>query len=238
LKSNLREKLWDAKFMKLELYFSPGACSRVTLIALEETGVPFETHLLAFMAGEHRQPDYLRLNPAGKVPTLVADGEPITQNVAILTFLARNFPQAALLPAASTPLEEARLLGMLVAFTADLHPIVTRIAFPQLMVDDADGANFLRVKAKEVMKSQLGPYEMRLSSEDWLAGDAWSILEAYLFWIWGRITGAGFDPTPFPAIASHFARVEQRPSVQRALAREAEAVSTLETRGLMLRPKP
>jgi glutathione S-transferase len=238
LKLILREESKDQMNMKLELYFSPGACSRVTLIALEETGAPFETHLLAFMAGEHRQPDYLRLNPAGKVPTLVAGGEPITQNVAILTFLARNFPQAELLPASSSLLEEARLLGMLVTFTADLHPIVTRIAFPQLMVENADSANLLRAKAKEVMKSQLAPYELRLASQDWLAGDAWSILDAYLFWIWGRITGAGFDPTPFPAIASHFARVEQRPSVQRALAREAEAVGILDGRGLMMRPKP
>jgi glutathione S-transferase len=206
--------------MKLELYFSPGSCSRVTMIALEEIGAPYETHLLAFMVGEHRQPDYLHLNPAGKVPTLVADSEPITQNVAILTFLARNFPQAHLLPVSSTPLEEARQLAMLVAFTADLHPIVTRIAFPQLLLDQAEGANLLRAKAKETMKSQLAPYELRLTSQDWLAGDTWSILDAYLFWVWGRVVGAGFDPGPFPAIAAHFARVEQRPSVQRAMARE------------------
>jgi glutathione S-transferase len=233
----LREESKDHMDMKLKLYFSPGACSRVSLIALEETGAPFETHLLAFMAGEHRHPDYLGLNPAGKVPTLVADGEPITQNVAILTFLARSFPEARLLPASSTLLEEARMLGMLVSFTADLHPIVTRIAFPQLMVEHADSADLLRKKAMETMKSQLAPYELRLASQDWLASDAWSILDAYLFWVWGRITGAGFDPVPFPAIASHFARVEQRPSVQRALAREAEAVKILERRGLMPRPK-
>ena len=58
--------------MKLALYFAPGACSRVPLIALEEIGQPFDGHLVTFMKGEHRAPDYLALNPAGKVPTLVA----------------------------------------------------------------------------------------------------------------------------------------------------------------------
>src|SRR5437868_5644486 len=69
--------------MDLRLYFSPGACSRVPMIALEEIGQPFDTRLVAFMKGEHRTAEYLALNPAGKVPLLVADGRPVTQNVAI-----------------------------------------------------------------------------------------------------------------------------------------------------------
>ncbi len=222
--------------MKLELYFSPGACSRVTMIALEETGQAFDTHLVAFMAGEHRQPAYLRLNPAGKVPVLVADGEVITQNVAILTFLAHAFPDAGLLPPTATPLKDAQLLGQLIAFTADLHPIVTRIAFPQLMIDAPGGPDGLRAKAMETMLNQLAPYEALLTGQDWLAGESWSILDAYLFWVWFRIAGAGFDPAPFPAIIGHSARVSKRPSVQRALAREADAVKELEARGLMPRP--
>lgn len=223
--------------MKLEPYFSPGSCPRVSMIALEETGAPFETHLVAFMAGEHRKPEFLARNPSGKVPVLMVDGQPIVQTVAILEFLNESFPAAALFPALSTPLARAQFLGDLVSFTADLHPIVTRIAFPQIMIDHAEGTTALRTKALEMMAFQLQRFEARLHQQPWLAGPQWSVLDAYLHWVWFRITGAGFDATPFPSIAAHYARTLQRASVQRAMAREAEAVRDLESRGLMPRPR-
>jgi glutathione S-transferase len=223
--------------MKLELYFSPGSCPRVSMIALEEAGATFETHLVAFMAGEHRKPEFLARNPSGKVPVLLVDGQPIVQTVAILGFLDESFPSAALFPKRDSPLARAQFLGDLVSFSADLHPIVTRIAFPQIMIDHAEGAAALRAKALEMMGFQLSRFEARLQHQPWLAGQQWSVLDAYLHWVWFRITGAGFDSAPFPRISAHYARTQQRPSVQRALAREAEAVRDLESRGLMPRPK-
>jgi glutathione S-transferase len=223
--------------MKLELYFSPGSCPRVSIIALEETGAPFETHLIAFMAGEHRKPEFLAHNPSGKVPVLLVDGQPIVQTVAILGFLDESFPDAGLFPKRGTPLARAEFLADLVSFSADLHPIVTRIAFPQVMIDHAEGAAALRVKALEMMAFQLNRFEVRLQHQAWLAGQQWSVLDAYLHWIWFRITGAGFDPAPFPGVAAHYARTLERPSVKRALAREAEAVLDLDNRGLMPRPR-
>lgn len=223
--------------MKLELYFSPGSCPRVSMIALEETGAPFETHLVAFMAGEHRKPEFLARNPSGKVPVLLVDGQPIVQTVAILGFLHESFPDAALFPKLDSLLERAQFLGDLVSFSADLHPIVTRIAFPQIMIDHAAGAIALRTKALEMMAFQLNRFEARLQHQSWLANQQWSVLDAYLHWVWFRITGAGFDPAPFPRISAHYARTLERPSVQRALQRETEAVRDLERRGLMPRPK-
>jgi glutathione S-transferase len=223
--------------MKLELYFSPGSCPRVSLVALEETGAPFETHLVAFMAGEHRSPGFLARNPSGKVPVLLVDGQPIVQTVAILGFLDESFREAALFPRMETPLARALFLGDLVSFTADLHPIVTRIAYPQIMIDHAEGAAALRAKAHEAMAFQLTRFEARLEHQPWLAGQQWSVLDAYLHWVWFRITGVGFDPVPFPRISAHYARTLERPSVRRALAREAEGVRDLESRGLMPRPK-
>lgn len=223
--------------MKLELYFSPGSCPRVSMIALEETGAPFDTHLVAFMAGDHRKPGFLARNPSGKVPVLLVDGQPIVQTVAILEFLDECFPDAALFPELTTPLARALFLGELVSFAADLHPIVTRIAFPQIMIDNADGAAALRARALEMMAFQLNRFEARLQQQPWLAGQQWTVLDAYLHWVWFRITGAGFDAAPFPRISAHYARTLERPSVQRAQAREAEAVRDLESRGLMPRPK-
>lgn len=222
--------------MKLELYFSPGSCPRVSMIALEETGAPFDTHLVAFMAGDHRKPGFLARNPSGKVPVLMVDGQPLVQTVAILGFLDETFPAAGLFPRFESALARAGFIGDLVSCSADLHPIVTRIAFPQVVIDHAEGAAALRAKAMQMMAFQLERFETRLQ-QPWLAGAQWSVLDAYLHWVWFRITGAGFDATAFPRLTAHYARTLERPSVQRAIAREAEAERELEGRGLMPRPR-
>jgi glutathione S-transferase len=82
----------------LTLFFAPDTCARVSMIALEETEHPYKTELIAFMRGDHRSPRYLELNPKGKVPTLIVDGRVLTENVAILLWLAARFPETNLLP--------------------------------------------------------------------------------------------------------------------------------------------
>lgn len=77
----------------MRLWFAPQTCARVALTALEEVGVPFETRLIAFMAGEHRQAGFLSINPSGKVPALETPDGVIVQNGAILSYLAQNFRQ-------------------------------------------------------------------------------------------------------------------------------------------------
>ena len=221
--------------MKLALYFAPGTCSRVPMIALEETGHAFETHLVKFLKGEHRSPDYLALNPAGKVPTLLAGGQPLSQNVTILSFLARSFPDAGLLPFTGDPLGDARLISKLSFFSADLHPIVTRIRLPQFFCDIAEGPVRVRKMASAAMALQLTSLEARLATQPWLLGAEWSVLDAYLYWVWFRITGAGFDAGKFPNIATHSRRMEERPAVKRTLAREARAEADLEASGLAVK---
>ncbi len=222
----------------LTLYFAPGACSRVPMIALEECGRPFDTRLVAFMAGEHRKPDYLALNPAGKVPLLTVGGTPVPQTAAILLLLARLFPVAGLLPLGGDPLDDARLIARLMWFSADLHPLVTRIRLPNMACDIDGGPARVRELASSAMATQLASAEAALGDRAWLLGSGWSVLDAYLYWVWFRITGAGFDPAPFPNIAAHHARMAARPAVQRMLAREAAATADLEARGLVFVPPP
>src|ERR1700721_247985 len=82
----------------LTLYFAPGSSSMAPHIALHELGVPFEARRLSFSKRENRTPAYLALNPEGKVPTLLVEGRPLTEVAAILFYLARQFPEARLLP--------------------------------------------------------------------------------------------------------------------------------------------
>ncbi|HUN74070.1 MAG TPA: glutathione S-transferase family protein [Steroidobacteraceae bacterium] len=220
--------------MRFVLFFAPGACSRVPLIALEEIGEPFETRLIRFKKGDHRSAEYLALNPAGKVPTLVVDTAALTQNVAILTFLANSFPDAALLPFSGDTLTDARLASQLSWFSSDLHPLVTRIRLPQFFCDVPGGPQRVRELAEMTMRWQLAPLEARLAAQPWLLGAAWSVLDAYLYWVWFRITGAGFSREKFPNIMQHAERMESRPAVKRMLAREAQAEAELQAHGLAM----
>ncbi len=222
--------------MTFELHYSPGSCARVSLVALEEINQPFEAHLVAVLAGENRRPEFLALNPAGKVPVLIVDGVPLVQNVAILSYLADRFPYAGLLPHATDVLARTKALGDLACCASDLHPLVTRIAFPGKVVADVGCATLLRDAAIERMAAFLAIYEDRLASQRWVTGDRWSIVDVYLNWVWFRITGGGFDPSAFPNIGAHAVRVQERPSFVRAMAREAQAEQALVARGLFSRP--
>ena len=79
---------------KLKLYVAPATCARVATIGLEEIGVPFETELVRTSVNQQKSPEYLKINPRGKVPALLIDGKPLTENVAILSWLNETFPEA------------------------------------------------------------------------------------------------------------------------------------------------
>jgi glutathione S-transferase len=223
--------------MQLKLYFSPGTCARVPLVALEEIGVPFETALLKFAIGEHKSTEYLQINPKGKVPTLLVDGRPLTENVAIVSFLARSYPEAKLLPSGSSAWSEAEALVDLAWCASTVHPIVTRIVLPQLFCDSPSGIERVWALAVEAMRVNFELIDRRLEGRSWILGD-WSIIDAYLFWIWEQTAAGGFDGSGFRYYADHAARMVARPSVQRTLLREAEAGAWLERHGFGMKLPP
>ena len=97
----------------LTLYFSPGACSLASHIGLEETGAPYEAKPILLAKGQQRTEAYQKINPRGKVPALSVDGKILVENTAILTYLARRFPEKKLMPA--DPAEEARGIATMCA---------------------------------------------------------------------------------------------------------------------------
>ncbi|WP_137681305.1 glutathione S-transferase family protein [Aurantiacibacter suaedae] len=220
------------------LWFAPQTCARVTLTALEEIGQPFDTRLIAFMAGEHRQPDFLSVNPSGKVPALETGDGVIVQNGAILSYLADMFPEARLLPHPVDARERSRILAELFRCSSDLHPLVTRFVMSPTISTDAADAPRIRAKAGEALALQLAPLERRLDAQPWMLGQDWSILDAYLAWIWFRITGVGFDQRDYSALQTHYAKACERPSAIAALAHEAKAQTELKARGLFFQPPP
>lgn len=220
----------------MRLWFAPNTCARVTMTALEEIGLPYETRLIAFMAGEHRKPEFLSVNPSGKVPALETPRGTLVQNGAILTWLADEHPDAGLLPVSDDPFRRAATRAEIFRCSSDLHPLVTRFVMPQMISTSAEDAPRIREKAAELLVHQLTPVEARLAQGEWYLGELWSVLDAYIAWIWFRITGSGFEKHRFPAITDHYERAMARPSAQAALAKDAEAERQLDERGLLFRP--
>jgi len=219
----------------IQLYMAPGTCARVSCIALEETGVDFETIVIRFMKGEHKSLDFKKLNPKGKVPTLLIDGEALTENVAIITYLDQRYPDANLIPQPENELDKMRQLADLCFCSTTLHPIVTRIRMPHFIAGE-ECAGAVWTTACKAMMENFELIESRLSDQAWWYGDDWSAMDAYLYWVFWRVKGAEFDVGPFPCFADHAQRMEARPAVQRALAREADALKTLESEGLNFVP--
>lgn len=210
---------------EITLYWHPGSCARVPLVALEEIGAPFELYVVDREGGEDRRPEYLALNPKGKVPTLVVDGHPITENPAIETYLARQYPEARLLPTGDS-LVEIDALSTMAWFSSGVHPPITRLRFPGRFTDDPSGTDGIRTVALEQLEDAFAILERRLADREWLYGE-WSIVDAYMLWLWFRATGSGMHGSPFPRCADHARRAEQRPSIVRALDREEREMARI-----------
>ncbi len=208
--------------ISLELYYSPGACSRVCLIALEEAGAQYTTHRVLLASGDHKQASFQKLNPKGKVPVLVVGRRVLTENIAILTFLAQRYRHANLLPIGKS-WTQVDALSFLAWCASGLHPLVTRLRLPQRFCDLPGAADRVRSIAREEMIAQLAIAERRLEAQAWILGDKWSVADAYIFWVWARCPESGIDTTQFPMLRGHEKRSLARPAVRRALAREAMA---------------
>ncbi len=223
---------------KLKLFVAPGTCARVATIALEEIGAPFETELVRIAANQQNSPEFLKLNPKGKVPTLLIDDVPLTENVAILSWLNTLFPDAGLLPKTSDPFDAINQTADLAFLSATVHPTATRITMPiKFMIDGELSFEQVRPKAKEAMTPIMNMIEKRLEDGPWWYGEDWSVVDAYLYWVWSRITSFGFADDDYPNLRRHFELSNQRPAVERAMKLEAKNVEILKSEGLFRPPR-
>ncbi len=211
---------------QLDFYFSPGACSLATHIALEETGAAFTPKPTYTRKGQTRTPEYLALNPKGKVPMLGIDGKMLTENTAILIWLNRTYPNAKLLPAGDA-LKEAEALAFVAWCASGVHPVMSRFFGPQNFCDLPDSADTIKALATKATAANFAIIEKAVTGKDWVFGD-WSVADAYIFVFYNWATKLGLDVSAFPNYGKHFERMKQRPAVQRALAREADAMAAMD----------
>jgi glutathione S-transferase len=173
-------------------------------IALHEIGVPFESRPLSLAKKEQRTPEYLALNPEGKVPTLLVDGRPMTEVAAVLFYLARRFPEAGLLPA------------------NDIEAEAHAVSWMSFVASTLHAAWIARRTNVDSARAAFGIADRRLGSGPWALGDAYSIADIHLFRLYWRFSNwlkPGRDE--FPHLSDHHDRMMARPAVQRTCAIEA-----------------
>jgi len=183
----------------LTLFFAPGASSMAAHIALREAGAVFEARPLSFSRRENRSPAYLALNPAGKVPTLLIDGRPLTEVAAILFYLARRFPDAGLLPEGAEA--QAHALSWMSFAASTLHPA--------------------RRQGMDHAIHAWAAAEARMAGQGWVLG-RYSVADIHLFRLFWRFK-ASLQPErdAFPKLAAHHDRMLARPAVRRTINVEA-----------------
>jgi glutathione S-transferase len=179
----------------LTLYFAPGSSSMAVHIALHEIGVSFEARPMSFKNRDMRAPEFLILNPEGKVPVLLIDGHPLTEVAAILFYLAKRFPHAELLPDDDAE-AEAQALSWMSFIASTLHPA--------------------RRHGLEYAEEVYGIADRRLG-DGWALG-RYSIADIHLFRLYWRLANS-LHPAPetFPNLTAHYRRMMGRPAVQRTI---------------------
>jgi glutathione S-transferase len=180
----------------LTLYFAPGSSSFAVHIALHEIGTAFEGKPMSFKNNDLRAPDYLALNPEGRVPTLLIDGRPLTEVAAILYYLAKRFPEAQLLPRENLE-AEAQALSWMSFIASTLHPA--------------------RRRGLDYAKQVYGIADTRLG-QGWALGQNYSIADIHLFRLYWRLFNS-LKPAAgtFPNLDAHYARMMARPAVQQTI---------------------
>jgi glutathione S-transferase len=199
----------------LTLFYGPGACSMASHIVLEESGEKYESRRMDLPKGEQRTPEYLKINPLGRVPALkLDDGSPLTENTAILPYLGKRF---GLWP--TEPLKEARALSTIGFFATSVHPAHGHIGRPERYTEDKAAFPGIQAMGKKSFHGYLKQIDALYAGREWLS-DQYSVLDPYalVFYAWGVRR-----ELPVAELKHYTAfkdRMVKRPAVQRVLADE------------------
>ncbi len=205
----------------LKLFYSPGACSLASHIALEEAGAPYELMRLNFKADDQRKPEYLKVNPKGRVPALVTDRGTLTESPAILAYIAQTFPAAKLAPTDAFDFARAQAFNSYLCST--VHVSHAHRVRGNRWVDDPAAIKEMQRKVPETVGAAFALIENGMLEGPWVMGRDYSICDGYLFTMAQWMEGDGVDLSKLPRVMEHRARVAERPAVKRALAQEAAA---------------
>jgi glutathione S-transferase len=201
----------------LKLYLAPGTCALASHIALAEAGADYTIEKLDMKANQQNSPEYLKLNPKGRVPTLVTDRGVLTETPAMLAFIAQTFPKAKL-----APLDDAFAFAQVQAFNSYLCSTVHvahahKLRGARWATEETTFADMKRMVPKTV-GACFALIERDMLKGPWVMGEQYTICDPYLYTIATWLEGDGVDIAVLPKVADHRKRMAERPAVQKVLA--------------------
>jgi glutathione S-transferase len=207
--------------MKLTLYYAPNTCATVPYITLTEAGADFEVRDINTRNGQNRTPEFLKLNPKHKVPVLLIDGEPLTENVAIQIWIHRQFPKAKLLPA--DPKEEIKAIALMAFCASGIHPHLTPNARPQNYCDLPGSEESVKRVANKLLFEDFNVMDDALAGREWFFPH-FTAVDGYFFWCFRRAISFKLDVGGFRNCMAHLERMRERASVQKLIAHEKKVM--------------
>jgi glutathione S-transferase len=202
----------------LTLYFSPGACSLASHIGLEETGTPYDLKPILLAKGQQRTEEYLKINPRGKVPSLSVDGKILVENTAILTYLARRFPEKRLVP--TDPAEEARCIATMCWFSSIVHPSYQRANRPERFAEGEAAQTAVKETGRKSFWANCQEIDSMFQGKDWIMGSEYTLVDPYALVFYGWGTRAGFPMKDLSAYTAWQERMMNRPTVRKSVESE------------------
>jgi glutathione S-transferase len=200
----------------LKLYYAPRTCAIASYIALEEAGAEYEAICVDFKANQQQSPDYLAINPKGRVPALVTDRGVITETPAILTYVAATHPASGLAPL-DDPFAFAEVQAFNSYLCSTVHVGHAHGIRGYRWADDPASLEAMKAKVQQNMTDYFDVIERRMFRGPWVMGGSYSIADAYLFTVAGWLKQDKVDIVQFPRVADHFKRMEARPAVAKVV---------------------
>ena len=201
----------------LKLFHAWGSCSLASLIALEEAGADYELMVMSTRDGDQRRAEYLAINPKGRVPALVTEKGVLTENPAILAWIAQTYPAARLAPLGD-PWAFAQAQAFNSYLCATVHVAHAHKHRGYRWTDDKRAQAELTRMTPETVAACFQLIEDEMLKGAYVLGEDFSICDAYLFTLADWLEGDGVDPRRFPKVYEHRERVRARPAVSRTLA--------------------
>jgi len=202
-----------------KLYFAPGTCALATHIALAEAGADYTAERIDFKTNQQQSPEYLAINPKGRVPALVTDRGVLTENVAMLAYIAQSFPKAKLAPL-DDPFAFAQVQAINSYLSSTVHVAHSHKGRGYRWATEESSFADMKKTLPKSMGAVFALLEQKMLKGPWMMGETYTICDPYLFTLTGWLEGDGVDIATLPKVADHFKRMKDRPAVQKALAEE------------------
>jgi glutathione S-transferase len=202
----------------LKLFHAWGSCSLASLIALEEAGADYELAVMSTREGDQRRAEYLAVNPKGRVPALATDQGVLTENPAILAWIAQSYPAAKLAPADPWGFAQAQAFNSYLCAT--VHVAHAHKHRGYRWADEPTSFADMTRKVPENETACFQLIEDEMLQGPYVLGQAFSICDAYLFTLAGWLGDDGVDIRQFPKVLEHHERVGARRAVRKVLARQ------------------